>query len=133
MMEIHLPWLQLTGPLRSRPIYGTILGACTGAVFGTLAAADAFPVDASRRVLGYTIGGAIAGFIGGAAMPLLTRRWVAGLVACVATSPAIYVAEKFWGTDLSVPEAVFTGVCGGLIYGVLLWDYRPASNPLSKE
>jgi hypothetical protein len=122
--DIRIPGLTLVEPLRSRPFLGATYGTATGALFGLLA----------QRIdwaTGYIVAGLIAGAIIGAALPLFRRRWVAGAIVAAATMPALAIVFRSLHEKLPFGGLAFLAAALGFIYARLLWEYQPASAPLT--
>jgi O-antigen ligase len=117
--------LELREPLRRRPISAAVIGGLTGLLFGMMAATGKpFPASAESVAAGYVLGGLAAGAVVGLFLPEFRRRWLAAVIVGIAMTLAFLIAFPLWGEDLGIPGSVFLGLCCGIIYGVLLWDYR---------
>lgn len=116
--QFRIPGVTLVGPLSRHPVRGAVLGALTGAVFGALTLRINFAI-------GYTLAGIIAGALLGLALPWMRYRVAAGSVVAVAATPSLFALFKGRGEDVSIQEAAFLGLCVGIIYGALFWEYEP--------
>jgi hypothetical protein len=69
--------------------------------------------------------GLTAGLLAGAMLPLMKYRWLAGIVVGFAMGCGSLIGFRLWNEEFSIPAAAFLGVCMGIIYGVLFWEYQP--------
>lgn len=123
-MDIQFFSWEIKEPVRSRPIAGVLTGLVTGTFFGLVATeAPAFQ-GASHVVLGYVLGGGLAGVLIGALLPLFRSRLVAGIVVSGAASLAFLMIHLFGGDLLPPMGSLFIGCCSGFAYAVLFWKYN---------
>lgn len=127
-MKIPFPTLTLREPITPRPLSGSALGALTGAGFGILGGGTAFAGDWGAEITGFVLGGAVAGIIIGALLPLFRRRLSAGLIVGLAAALGLQIADQSWHEFQSIALVCFLGACVGLTYAVLLWDVKPAED-----
>jgi hypothetical protein len=122
---MRFPGLELREPLRRRPISGGLIGGLTGLTFGLIAgAAKAFPASPESIVAGYSLGGIAVGVITGSLLPQFRSRWIAGAIVGAAMAVGLLIAVPLWGEDWGIPMTVFMGLCCGIVYAGLAWDYR---------
>ena len=122
---MRIPGLELREPLRRRPFSGAFIGALTGLTFGVMAAAaDAFPASPESVTAGYSLGGLVVGAAVGLLLPEFRNRWLAGLIVAAAMVMGFLIAIPLWGEDWGLPLTVFMGLCCGIAYAGLFWDYR---------
>lgn len=135
MMRFNVPTLKLREPLKARPIYGLLLGAATGLMFGMISGGKAFATPWQDQVVGYTLAGATMGAIIGSLLPQFRRRWVAGVIVGVATSTGLALAAPFWGAEVFRELAFFFGIVYGMIYSMLFWRYdkNEPTIPVTRE
>lgn len=132
-MQISIPGLEITEPVKSRPFSGSALGTITGAGFGLLTGGKAFPSSWASQAIGYVLGGLVIGMIVGFLLPLFRRRVLAGIVVGAAVTCGLLVAQQYWGETWGVPETIFVGASQGFIYARLLWKYYPPANSVAAE
>lgn len=128
MNHLRIPGLELVEPLRANPITGGVIGALTGIGFGLLSGGKTFPVPWADHIWGFALGGLVGGVTIGALLPVFRRRWKAGIAVALATTLGLIVASRFWGEEWPIAVCFFVGGCCGLVYAVLMWDYRPAEH-----
>lgn len=129
-MEIDWFTWPLREPIRSRPVAGGVAGALAGFGFGILAVValnsdpELFEAGQGPVLLGYSLGGLVAGLIIGSMLPAFRSRIVAGFIVGIAAVAGLGVAWWFWEEFLGWPELIFVAGCLGFVYAMLLWDYR---------
>tara|TARA_R110002096_G_scaffold432389_1_gene649218 strand:+ start:527 stop:919 length:393 start_codon:yes stop_codon:yes gene_type:complete len=121
-MNIRLPGFEIREPVKRHPVRGAYTGAFAIGLIGVLAAPqydDAIEVVVLRHVLG----GLAAGLVVGGLLPYFRSRLVAGGIVAFATFVAVAIA---WGPGpgLEIEALAFYGLCMGIVYGGLFWDYE---------
>jgi hypothetical protein len=100
------------------------MGALTGLCFGLMSKEAKFQASWEEKIVGFLLGGIVTGLIIGTMLPLMRFRWLAGIVVGFAASCGLIVGFHFLHESIGVPNTIFLGACFGLMYSVLLWDYR---------
>ena len=123
--DIRVPGLALEEPLRPRPFSGAIYGALLGLVFGWLSSSAQGDLD----LPGSIAGGAIGGLVIGTCVPLFRRRWAAGVIVATGAAAGFYAAMPRLRDQFGWGATIFLGVCAGIVYAALFWDYRAPKSP----
>lgn len=124
-MDIQFLTWEIREPLKPRPVAGALCGALTGLLFGLIADQADFGVGRSSIMLGYVMGGAVAGLLIGGALPLFRNRVIAGVVVSVAASIGLLLVHWFWEDSLPPEASLLIGCSMGFTYAVLFWKYKP--------
>ena len=123
-MNLDYGVIEISEPLRRRPFVGAAQGAGMGVMLGLISLASTSSIPRLDRFAGWAVGGTAAGMLIGSFLPMLRKRWTAGLVMWIAMSIGLSISGAFWHTWIvQFPMSAFDGFCIALIFASLMWRY----------
>jgi len=112
-------------PVRARPFAGAACGVLSGTMFGLIAGASVGPTDQLSIIMGYVLGGLLAGGVIGSCLPLFRYRLAAGVIVALAATAAGFIVNRASGGSLPSEGTMLVGCSMGFAYAVLFWKYSP--------